>query len=96
MARFGARACLINDRRKDQIRRQERLRGELSAEMGVGFCARSLTTNSGYAQQLAATGEAGWPATGCRHRRLEAAHLDRTIGGFSPARRRQELALTLG
>jgi signal transduction histidine kinase len=64
-----------------QIRRQEELRGEMSAEMALDL-RTSLATISGYAQQLAATGEAELARQLAADIAAEAAHLDRTIGGF--------------
>ena len=75
-------ACLINDRTElESIRRQQALQGELSAEMALRL-RTSLTTISGYAQQLANNRDpelAGQIASDIAH---EAAHLDRNIGGF--------------
>ena len=75
-------ACLINDRTELQsIRRQQALQGELSAEMALRL-RTSLTTISGYAQQLANNRDpelAGQIASDIAH---EAAQLDRNIGGF--------------
>ena len=48
-------ACLINDQTElARIRRQQELRGEMSAEMALEL-RNSLATISGYAQQLAAS-----------------------------------------
>jgi nitrogen fixation/metabolism regulation signal transduction histidine kinase len=75
-------ACLINDRTEmAQIRRQEQLRGEMSAEMALGL-RTSLTTISGYAQQLAASRDPELARQLAADIATEAAHLDRTIGGF--------------
>jgi nitrogen fixation/metabolism regulation signal transduction histidine kinase len=75
-------ACLINDRTEmTRIRRQEELRGEMSAEMALDL-RTSLTTISGYAQQLAAAGDAELARQLAADIAAEAAHLDRTIGGF--------------
>ncbi len=75
-------ACLINDRTEmTQIRRQQELRGEMSAEMALAL-RNSLTTISGYAQQLAASRDAGLARQLAADIAAEAAHLDRTIGGF--------------
>ena len=75
-------ACLINDRTEvTEIRRQEELRGELSAEMALGL-RNSLTTIAGYAQQLAASREPELARQLASDIAVEAAHLDRTIGGF--------------
>jgi PAS domain-containing protein len=75
-------ACLINDRTEvTEIRRQEELRGELSAEMALGL-RNSLTTIADYAQQLAASHEPELARQLASDIAVEAAHLDRTIGGF--------------
>ena len=69
-------ACLINDRTEMvEIRRQQELRGEMSLRT-------SLTTISGYAQQLAASRDAELARQLATDIASEAAHLDRTIGGF--------------
>lgn len=74
--------CLINDLTElEGIRRQQELQGEISAEMALQL-RTSLTTISGYAQQLAENRDAEMAkeiATDIAH---EAAQLDRTIGGF--------------
>ena len=74
--------CLINDLTElENIRRQQELQGEISAEMALQL-RTSLTTISGYAQQLANNRDpemAQEIATDIAH---EAAQLDRTIGGF--------------
>ena len=74
--------CLINDLTElETIRRQQELQGEISAEMALQL-RTSLTTISGYAQQLANNRDpemAQEIATDIAH---EAAQLDRTIGGF--------------
>jgi PAS domain-containing protein len=75
-------ACLINDRTEvTEIRRQEELRGEMSAEMALGL-RNSLTSIAGYAQQLAASREPALARQLASDIAVEAAHLDRTIGGF--------------
>ena len=75
-------ACLINDRTEmTRIRRQQELRGEMSAEMALEL-RNSLTTISGYAQQLAASRDADLARQLAADIAAEAAHLDRTIGGF--------------
>jgi len=75
-------ACLINDRTEmTQIRRQQELRGEMSAEMALGLRS-SLTTIAGYAQQLAASRDPELARQLAADIAAEAAHLDRTIGGF--------------
>jgi len=75
-------ACLINDRTEFlEIRRQQELRGEMSAEMALEL-RTSLTTISGYAQQLAASRDPELAHQLASDIAAEAAHLDRTIGGF--------------
>ena len=75
-------ACLITDRTEmTRIRRQQELRGEMSAEMALEL-RNSLTTISGYAQQLAASRDAELARQLAADIAAEAAHLDRTIGGF--------------
>lgn len=75
-------ACLITDRTEiENIRRQQELRGEMSAEMALEL-RNSLTTISGYAQQLAASRDAEFARQLAADIAAESAHLDRTIGGF--------------
>lgn len=75
-------ACLFNDRTEmTEIRRQQELRGEISGEMALGL-RNSLTTMSGYAQQLAANRDPELARQLAADIAAEAAHLDRTIGGF--------------
>jgi nitrogen fixation/metabolism regulation signal transduction histidine kinase len=75
-------ACLIYDRSEmAEIRRQQELRGEMSAEMALGL-RNSLTTIAGYAQQLAASRDPELARQLAADIAAEAAHLDRTIGGF--------------
>lgn len=75
-------ACLINDRTEmTEIRRQQELRSEMSAEMALGL-RNALTTISGYAQQLAASRDPELARQLAADIAAEAAHLDRTIGGF--------------
>jgi nitrogen fixation/metabolism regulation signal transduction histidine kinase len=80
-------ACLINDRTEmEEIRRQQELQGEISAEMALQL-RTSLTTISGYAQQLANSRDpelAKQLATDIAH---EAAQLDSSIGGFLTKKR---------
>ncbi len=81
VARLGV-ACLISDRTEvAEIRRQQELRGEMSSEMALGL-RNSLTTIAGYAQQLAASRDAELARQLAADIAAEAAHLDRTIGGF--------------
>lgn len=75
-------ACLINDRTEMELsRKQQQLRGELSAEMALAL-RTSLQSISGYAQQLSLGRDPE------RTRQLasdiisEAAHLNETLGGF--------------
>ncbi len=83
-------ACLINDRTEvAEIRRQQELQGEMSAEMALGL-RNSLTTISGYAQQLAASRDPGLARQLASDIAAEAAHLDRTIGGFLAGARAAE------
>lgn len=78
-------ACLINDLTElAQIRRQQELRGEMSAEMALEL-RNSLTTISGYAQQLAASRDHDLARQLAADIAAEAAHLDHTIGGFLAA-----------
>ena len=74
--------CLINDLTElENIRRQQELQGEISAEMALEL-RTSLTTIAGYAQQLVNNRDPEMArdiATDIAH---EAAQLDRTIGGF--------------
>jgi PAS domain S-box-containing protein len=75
-------ACVINDRTEmTEIRRQQELRGEMSAEMALGL-RNSLTTISRYAQQLAASRDQDLARQLAADIAAEAAHLDSTIGGF--------------
>jgi PAS domain S-box-containing protein len=75
-------ACVINDHTEmTDIRREQELRGEMSAEMALGL-RNSLTTISGYAQQLAASRDQELARQLAADIAAEAAHLERTIGGF--------------
>lgn len=75
-------ACVINDRTEvEEIHRQQELQGEISAEMALQL-RTSLTTISGYAQQLANSRDpelAKQLATDIAH---ESAQLDHSLGGF--------------
>ena len=74
-------ACLINDRTEvTEIRRQQELRGEMSAEMALGL-RNSLTTIAGYAQQLAASRDP---------------ELARQLASILPRRRRTWIARSAG
>ena len=75
-------ACLINDQTElESIRRQQALHGELSAEMALQL-RTSLTTISGYAQQLASNRDPEMAGQLASDIAQEAAQLDRSIGGF--------------
>jgi nitrogen fixation/metabolism regulation signal transduction histidine kinase len=80
-------ACLINDRTEvEEIHRQQELQGEISAEMALQL-RTSLTTISGYAQQLANSRDpelAKQLATDIAH---ESAQLDHSLGGFLTKKR---------
>jgi PAS domain S-box-containing protein len=75
-------ACLINDLSAlEQIRRQQELRGEISAERALEL-RTSLTTISGYAQQLATNSDPDLAQQLAADIANEAARLDRSLGGF--------------
>jgi len=75
-------ACLINDRSEfERIRDQQQLQGEISAEMALDL-RTSLTTISGYAQELAGNRDPERAPQLAADIAGEAARLDRTIGGF--------------
>ncbi|MFZ0321282.1 MAG: PAS domain-containing protein [Candidatus Sulfotelmatobacter sp.] len=75
-------ACLINDRTEfEQIRRQQELHGEVSAEMALEL-RTSLITIAGYAQQLARNRDPELAPQLAADIASEAAILDRRIGGF--------------
>jgi nitrogen fixation/metabolism regulation signal transduction histidine kinase len=85
-------ACLLNDQTEmAQIRKQQELRGEMSAEMALGL-RNSLTTISGFAQQLAASRDPQLARQLAADIAAEAAHLDRTIGGFLAGQRAAKAA----
>jgi nitrogen fixation/metabolism regulation signal transduction histidine kinase len=80
-------ACLIIDRSEfEQIRRQQQLHGELSAEMALEL-RTSLTTIAGYAQQLARNRDPDLASQLAADIAGEAAGLDRRIGGFLAKKR---------
>ncbi len=80
-------ACLISDLTElEEIRRQQELRGEMSAEMALQL-RTSLTTISGFAQQLANNRDPEFAKDLAQDIAQEAAQLDRTIGGFLTAER---------
>jgi len=75
-------ACLINDLSElDRVRKQQELRGEMSAEMALQL-RTSLTTIAGYAQQLAGNRDPEMARQLAADIAQEAAQLDRSIGGF--------------
>jgi PAS domain-containing protein len=75
-------ACLISDRSEfEQVRRQQQLQGEISAEMALEL-RTSLNTIAGYARQLAHNHDPGFAARMADDIAGEAACLDRRIGGF--------------
>jgi PAS domain S-box-containing protein len=80
-------ACLINDLSEfERIRRQQELHGEISAEMALAL-RTSLTTISGYAQQLASNRDPELAQQLAADIASEAAHLDHSIGGFLTEKR---------
>jgi len=85
-------ACLINDLSElEGIRRQQELHGEISAEMALQL-RTSLTTISGFAQQLANNRDPELAKELASDIAQEAAQLDRSIGGFLTAKRAASLA----
>jgi PAS domain-containing protein len=85
-------ACLINDLSElEQIRRQQNLHGEISAEMALQF-RTSLHTISGYAQQLAEGRDAKQSSVLANDIAHEAANLDRNIAGFIAAKSTSQAA----
>jgi signal transduction histidine kinase len=79
-------ACLINDLSElEGIRKQQELHGEISAEMALQL-RTSLTTISGFAQQLANNRDPELAKEIAMDIAREAAQLDRTIGGFLTAK----------
>jgi PAS domain-containing protein len=79
-------ACLMSDRSEfEQIRDQQRLHGEISAEMALEL-RTSLATITGYAQQLARSRDVELASQLASDIASEAARLDRHIGGFLAAK----------
>lgn len=79
-------ACLISDRSEfERIRHQQQLHGEISAEMALEL-RTSLTTISGYAQQLARNRDPELAPQLATDIASEASRLDRHIGGFLAAK----------
>ncbi len=75
-------ACLINDLSAlEQIRRQQELQGEISAERALEL-RTSLTTISGYAQQLANNRDPELAQQLAADIADEAARLESSLGGF--------------
>jgi len=80
-------ACVINDLSElERMRRQEQLHGEISAEMALEL-RTSLTTISGYAQQLANSRDQELAQQLAGDIAQEALRLDRTLGGFLTEKR---------
>jgi PAS domain-containing protein len=80
-------ACLINDRTEmEEMHCQQELQGELSAEMALQL-RNSLTTVSGYAQQLANSRDPEMAKQLANDIAQEAAQLDHSIGGFLTRKR---------
>ena len=85
-------ACVINDLSElEHIRQQRELHGEISAEMALQLRS-SLTTISGFAQQLANNRDPELAKDLATDIAQEAAQLDRTIGGFLTAKDPANLA----
>ncbi len=79
-------ACLISDRSEfERLRHEEELRSEVSAEMALEL-RTSLATISGYAQQLAKNRDPELARQLAADIAVEAARLDRHIGGFLAAK----------
>jgi len=86
-------ACVINDLSEiEHIRRQQELHGEISAEMALQLRS-SLTTISGFAQQLANNHDPELAKEIATDIAQEAVQLDRTIGGFLTSKDPSSLAL---
>lgn len=86
-------ACVINDLSEiERIRRQQELHGEISAEMALQL-RTSLTTISGFAQQLANNRDPELAKEIATDIAQEAVQLDRTIGGFLTSRDSSGLAI---
>jgi len=86
-------ACVINDLSEmERMRRQQELHGEISAEMALQLRS-SLTTISGFAQQLANNRDPELAREIATDIAQEAVQLDRTIGGFLTSKDSSSLAL---
>jgi PAS domain-containing protein len=80
-------ACLISDRSEfEEIRRQQELQGEISAEMALQL-RTSLATIAGYAQQLSRNTDPTLAPQLAADIASEAAGLDRRMGGFLTEKR---------
>jgi PAS domain-containing protein len=87
-------ACLIADRSEfENIRQQQQLHREISAEMALEL-RTSLATIAGYAQQLARNRDPEAAPQLANDIACEAARLDRHLGGFLTAKLKQEDTLT--
>jgi PAS domain S-box-containing protein len=79
-------ACLIDDLSEfENIRKQQQLHGQISAELALDL-RTSLATIAGYAQQLAANRDPDFSRQLAEDISAEAARLDRHIGGFLAGR----------
>jgi nitrogen fixation/metabolism regulation signal transduction histidine kinase len=75
-------ACVINDRTEvEEIHQQQELQSEISAEMALQL-RTSLTTISGYAQQLANSRDPELSKQLATDIAYESAQLDHSLGGF--------------
>jgi len=75
-------SCLIDDLSAfEDIRRQQQLHGQISAELALDL-RTSLATIAGYAQQLASNRDPDLSQQIAEDISMEAARLDRHIGGF--------------
>ena len=82
-------ACLISNRSEfEQIRVQQQMDGEISAEMALEL-RTSLATIAGYAQQLARNRDPDLAPQLAADIASEAASLERRIGGFLVEKRRK-------
>lgn len=84
-------ACLINDLSEiENIRQQQQMHGEISAEMALDL-RTSLATISGYAQELTNNKDPEMTRRLAADIAEQAAQLDRNIGGFLAAKPAQKL-----
>lgn len=75
-------ACLVTDLSEfENLRRQQGVQAEISAEMALSLRS-SLATISGYAQQLAVNRDPQLAKQLAQDIAEEAAHLDHSVGGF--------------